>query len=623
MKKKTSKKTSLRVKIISLVGILLAALLAISSFAGYRIHLMGGEIRSLTAMDLRLMQSISQIWSNNLQQTILLERDLSPEAGTNAVQGDLSSLERGYTTLTDQNRELLKEAAALMESSEDTGPIRPAVSNRQAYLDLKLQLDSLAAQTETFSKLGDNLFSLYRQNDWDQFQSRLLMVGTLQDEMRDSVAALNSGIEAIVAESSARAVENQRRTFLAMVIISAAAVIGGLLFAGLIVASILRQLGADPAEVEEIASRIAQGDLRTQVEKKKKQGILHSMDNMVHGLRGLVSQVKNSAEYTRERNQELSASSSQTATAIEQITSNLSSLQSQVEKLAGSIGETGEAVSTITDNITNLNQEAEKQASSVTESRASVEEMGASIRSISNTLSEEQQGTEELMETVAEGRSKLSATNQHIQELNENAEEIRNVVGMINNIASQTNILSMNASIEAAHAGERGRGFSIVADEIRSLAASSARNAGTIKESLERNDAIIAGLVESSEDTSNFYNLVEKNAKNTLNAFTEISSTMDELSEGTRDIIDAVSSLTTISEGINDGAGEIQQGIQIIEDSSKGVEAVSTEVNNAMVEISTGTNHINQAMQHLNGSVHSIHESVEEIQEELDMFSTV
>jgi len=201
-----------------------------------------------------------------------------------------------------------------------------------------------------------------------------------------------------------------------------------------------------------------------------------------------------------------------------------------------------------------LNEHVEEQSTSVTTSSAATEEMIANISSVTDTLIKNSQSVKELQEASAAGHTSLSEVATDIQGIARESASLLEINAVMENIASQTNLLSMNAAIEAAHAGESGRGFAVVADEIRKLAESSSQQSKTISGVLKSIKGAIDKITKSTDVVLGRFDAIGDVVKTVAVQESSILSAMEEQGQGSKQILQAVSNVNEITHQVKEAA---------------------------------------------------------------------
>jgi len=211
-----------------------------------------------------------------------------------------------------------------------------------------------------------------------------------------------------------------------------------------------------------------------------------------------------------------------------------------------------------------LNDHVAEQAAAVTQSSAAIEEMIANIRSVTNTLQKNTDNVRLLQEASGVGHAGLSGVVTDIQGITRESESLMEINSVMQNIASQTNLLSMNAAIEAAHAGEAGMGFAVVANEIRKLAESSAEQSKTISSVLKKIKSSIDTITRSTEGVLKKFDAIDTGVKLVAEQDGNILNAMEEQGQGSKQILQAMGRLNELTQGVKNEAQLLSENSKTI-----------------------------------------------------------
>ena len=201
-----------------------------------------------------------------------------------------------------------------------------------------------------------------------------------------------------------------------------------------------------------------------------------------------------------------------------------------------------------------LNEHLETQVTAISESSSSIEEMIANIQAVIGTLSRNSQNMEELQSASTAGHSSLNNVISDIKEIAAESQSLLEINSVMENIASQTNLLSMNAAIEAAHAGESGRGFAVVASEIRKLAESSSKQSNTIGAVLKKIKGSIDKIGRSTDTVMNKFQDIDGKVKTVVDQESSILDAMTEQGAGSSQILQAIAQVNEITSMVKQDA---------------------------------------------------------------------
>ena len=387
------------------------------------------------------------------------------------------------------------------------------------------------------------------------------------------------------------------------VIIGGVSVVLGLVLLLFFLRTIFSRLLNINAILQEIS--LGEGDLtrRIKIDKEDEIGELSSYFNLtLEKIRSLVGMIKNKINALTNTSFELSSNMAKTSQAVNSILISLKEMKSKEDKVAQADNTAKNALRIIMTGIESLHKLVEEQSNSVNTSSSAIEEMIANIQSVVRTLVENSKNIEALMHASENGKAGLQTVSQKIKEIALDSEGLLEINAVMENIASQTNLLSMNAAIEAAHAGESGKGFAVVAAEIRKLAESSGRQSQTTANMLKKIKASIDSITKSSDEVLTRFESISTGVKTVSEHEQNIRYAMEEQDAGGRQVLESVGRLKEITVSVKKGTEEVSgSGDEMFESAgeymgiaNQVIKGMSGMVGGAMDEIMTAIKYVDE-----------------------------
>jgi len=269
------------------------------------------------------------------------------------------------------------------------------------------------------------------------------------------------------------------------------------------------------------------------------------------------------------------------------------------------LNEVSSSVKIISGRIRTLGERLQDQSNAILQSSSAIEEMLANIESVSNSVITSSTHFDQLSETSQVGEEQLASVIAMIEGINERSEELLETNTLISAIAGQTNLLSMNAAIEAAHAGEAGKGFAVVADEIRKLAEDTAEQSRSTEQSLREIVAAFQEITGSARQAGANFSSIRELIRTVVRIEAEIKSSMQEQDVSSKEIQIALDGLKESTTAIREDAGEIASGAEAIKHEIDTLEENSRGISDSIVRV-------HESSQNLNSIVKGAGQSAEE-----------
>ena len=317
---------------------------------------------------------------------------------------------------------------------------------------------------------------------------------------------------------------------------------------------------------------------------------------------------------------ELASNMTETASAVHQISANIDGVKQQALTQAASVTETAATVEEIIRTIKQLNGSIENQAASVAESSSAIEQMVGNIASITQTLDKTNDVVKTLASATADGKETVTGANSVTQRIAEESGGLLEASNVIQHIASQTNLLAMNAAIEAAHAGEAGKGFAVVADEIRKLAEESSTQGKTITSTLKVLSGEIEALSASAKTAEEKFNAIFALSEQVKMMSQSLMEAMHEQENGSKEVLTAIRDINMVTNQVNDGSAEMLRGGENVAQEMQKLDELTRVITDSMNEMASGAVQISNAVQEVNAISQKNKHSIENLANEVSKF---
>ena len=389
------------------------------------------------------------------------------------------------------------------------------------------------------------------------------------------------------------------------IILTLAAIFIALALTWLIVRNTVRQLGKDPGELNAIARRVVDGDYNID-DGGKKMGVYGSIVEMVNALKTNIENAQRESENAKEQSRKAQEAMQQAEAASTEAQSKTEAMLVAADKLE-QVGSVVSSASTeLSAQIEQSDRGAAESAQRLSEAATAMNEMNATVQEVAKNAGSASSASAETREKAEAGAQVVEKAVHSIEQvhqmslelkgdmvqLNEHAQDITRIMNVISDIADQTNLLALNAAIEAARAGEAGRGFAVVADEVRKLAEKTMASTNDVGNAIKAIQESTAKSMEGVDQAVERIGEATELANQSGQALQEIVATV----EATGDQVNAIA---TASEEQSAASEEINQSIVQVNDMSRQTAEAMAEAAKAVSDLAAQAQGLTNLIQEL------------------------
>lgn len=342
-----------------------------------------------------------------------------------------------------------------------------------------------------------------------------------------------------------------------------------------VLSGLRKRISRTQKQIEQIAKA---GDLKAQINiiMFDDFGSLNaSINSFINQISLMISKIREGTNVVSDSANILTSTVDSAAKALLQMNQSVSEINEQEASQDTLIQQAHKDILSLTDGVYKVQSQVESQAASMEQSSSAVTQMAANINSVANMTQKAGEVSDKLSFVSEQGNESLTKAVGAVSAIQTASLEVQEIVKSIQAIASQTNLLSMNAAIEAAHAGSFGAGFAVVADEVRSLATSSANSAKDIQKRIKDMVKKVMDGVEAIQEAGNAFSNIKINIEENTNLIRKISQAMSEQSSGASEtmtaangVLDSIDMIKQLTESQTEFAKKVQEAMQKVVESS-------------------------------------------------------
>ncbi len=567
-------------KIGALVGVLLILLTITGGVGGFGMKRIGDEIVEIAEHDLPLTQVTQDIALHQLEQAVLFERAvrLSQQSAGMGTSRRLDETRAEFERLSHQVEEEIAGAIEMLDSLVDHADGTAAEMWTGVRDRFRLALD---AHSGYEAKALSALERLHASNRDATAAELVDAVEAEQDELVHELEALNTELITFTTEAAVTAEHDERIALTLILSVLAISLVLGAVAAVVLVRAITRPL----TRVMAALTALGEGDTSQEVPVEGRDEIAQLAQGYA-----IFRDKTIEAERVRAEREEEARKKAERAEQIQQVTA---SFEQQVDEILETLGSAATELEATAQSMSSTAEEGASQATSVasasTQAASSVQTVAAATEELTASIKDVTEQIGKTSAIASQAAEKTGSAISQIDVLREGAAKIGEVVSLITDIAEQTNLLALNATIEAARAGEAGKGFAVVASEVKSLANQTAQATKEIAQQIEAMQngvettvPVIQAISEVIEELNQISSTVAAAAEEQTATTTEISRSVTEAAQGTEEVSKNVDGLQEAAQTTSAASAQVLTAAQSVSEKS---EVLKKEVGEFLNEV--------------------------------------